>query len=191
MTSGFAWPSFEKRLRRHGRKKRLSNIKQQIHRFLAELLWIKFRQNATSNKDRDLENPAEIRPDHLEKHLQLKTQEPKNALDDDPVPQAVLRPSQSSISKTLPRPWKTMPVRTSSDPAGLSERIQHARQALAHRRKNSVEAHRLDSQMALPFADYGRGPSPQKPRHPAGQTITKHSLRQRSARGRRRPVQIL
>ncbi len=38
-------------LRRYGRRPRLQAVKQQIHRFAGELLWAKFRQYATVQKE--------------------------------------------------------------------------------------------------------------------------------------------
>ena len=117
-------------LKRHGSRKRLSSVKKQIHRFLAELLWIKFRQNATSNKPEIWKTLLKFDPILWKSIYNSKLTNPKNALDDDPVPQAIMTAIPKLDLEAFAQALQSMPVRTSSDPRRLRERIRHARQTL-------------------------------------------------------------
>ncbi len=116
--------------RRHGRKRRLSKIRKQIHRFLAELLWIKFRQNATTDKEEIWKTLLTFDPSTWKSIYNSKIRNDKNALYDDPVPQAVLTAISRLDLQAFALALESMPVRTSSDPERLKERLQHARETL-------------------------------------------------------------
>jgi superfamily II DNA or RNA helicase len=117
-------------LKRHGRRRRLSKVRKQIHRFLAELLWIKFRQTATSKKDKIWQLLLTYDPSLWKSIYNSNIRSEKDTLKDDPVPKAVLRALGKIDLEAFAEALEKMPVRTSTDPKHLSERIQRARGAL-------------------------------------------------------------
>jgi superfamily II DNA or RNA helicase len=123
-------------LKRHGRRRRLSKIRTQIHRFLAELLFAKFRQSATANKEEIWKILLSHEPDQWKDVYNADLKNHKNALGDHPVPKAVLNTIPNIDLERFAQALETMPVCTSSDPARLSERIQAAREALRDEEEN-------------------------------------------------------
>ena len=120
------WETF----RRHGRRRRLSKVRKQAHRYLAELLWIKFRQNASKKKEEIWQQLLKFHPSLWKGIYNLYINTDKDALYDDPVPQAVIEALPDVELQAFAEAFEKMPVRTSSDPGRLSERIQEARRAL-------------------------------------------------------------
>ena len=123
-------------LKRHGRRRRLSKVRKQIHRFLAELLWIKFRQTASTKQEKIWKLLLTYDQSLWKSIYNSNIKSEKYALNDDPVPVAVLRVLRKIDLEAFAGALEKMPVRTSNDPKHLSERIQWARQALRKEEEN-------------------------------------------------------
>jgi superfamily II DNA or RNA helicase len=121
--------------KRH-RSPRLSKVRKQIHRFLAELLWMKFRQSATTKKEKIWQLLLKYDPS-LWKSIYNSTVQPgKDTLIDDPVPVPVLKVMRNADLKSFAEALEQMPIRASSDPKQMSERIQGARRVLRNEEEN-------------------------------------------------------
>lgn len=123
-------------LKRHGKRRRLSKVRKQIHRFLAELLWIKFRQNASTKKEKIWQLLLTYDHSLWKSIYNSNIKSEKDALNDNPVPAAVLKALRKINLEAFAEVLENMPVRTSSDPKHLSERIKLARRALRKEEEN-------------------------------------------------------
>ena len=138
-------------LKRHGKRSRLSKVRKQIHRFLAELLWMKFRQTATIKKEKIWQLLLEYDPILWKSIYNSNAKSEKDALQDDPVPEAVLRALNKIDLEAFADALEKMPVRTSADPKHLSERIQRARKALRNEEEKLWKQIIYDSKWRSPL----------------------------------------
>jgi len=119
-------------LRRHGRGKatRLIQVKENIHRFLAELLWAIGEERAQDWGDelwqRLLQAPAGT---WMEIYNRAVRDERKR-LTDDPVPKAVARALGRIELRSLADALQQMPVRATGGEGRVSERLDATRRAL-------------------------------------------------------------
>jgi ERCC4-related helicase len=118
-------------LRRHGRGKatRLILVKNQIHRFLAELLWSIGDERA---HDWGEELWQRLLRDYPEtwKETYNKAARAERRLSDDPVPESVVQALRQIDLKSLADALKHMPVRARGSDERLSDRLSVARRAL-------------------------------------------------------------
>ncbi len=118
-------------LRQHGRgrAKRLIQVKRQIHRFLAELLWAFGEQRAHEWGDKLWERLLETQPSEW-KRIYNDAVHDKRKLDDDPVPDSVARTLSGIDLSPLAEALKQMPLRARGGQERVSERLKVARAAL-------------------------------------------------------------
>ena len=118
-------------LRRHGRGKasRLIQVKEQIHRFLAELLWAIGEERANDLGQvlwqKLLRNDSQIWKDIYNGSVSHDRR-----LDDDPVPKSIARTLGGLELKRLATALEEMPVRARGGDDRLSERLKGVRNAL-------------------------------------------------------------
>jgi hypothetical protein len=118
-------------LRRHGRGKanRLIQVKQQIHRFLAELLWAIGEERAHGWGDELWQRLLKTDPQSWKKIYNEAARDDRR-LTDDPVPKAVSRSLQDIDLKPLADALQEMPVRATGGDNRVSERLNAARNVL-------------------------------------------------------------
>ncbi len=120
-------------LRRHGRGKatRLIQVKNEIHRFLAELLWAVGEERA-SGWGADLwQRLLKTAPEAWKETYNKTVEREAKQLTDDPVPKAVIRALSQINLKALAEALEQMPVRAVGGEERVSERIHVARKALS------------------------------------------------------------
>lgn len=119
-------------LRRHGRgrAKQLINVKQQIHRFLAELLWAIGEERAHNWGDYLWKSLLKAAPFKWKEIYNSEMRDEWRKLDDDPIPESVVsalpRIDLSRIADAL----KHMPLRARGGQQRVSERLGEVRSAL-------------------------------------------------------------
>jgi hypothetical protein len=119
-------------LRRHGRGKasRLIQVKNQIHRFLAELLWAIGEERAHDwGEDlwqRLLKTDTQAWKDIYNEAVRNQ----RRLLTDDPVPKAVARALERIDLKPLAGALEEMPVRARGGDERISERLDVTRRVL-------------------------------------------------------------
>jgi Helicase conserved C-terminal domain/SNF2-related domain len=116
-------------LRRHGRGKasRLIQVKKQIHRFLAELLWAIGEERAHDWGEDLWQQLLRTDPTTWKNTYNSAIRDERRRLTDDPVPKSVIRALQSIELKPLSEALLKMPVRTGE---GVSDRLDNVRKAL-------------------------------------------------------------
>ncbi len=92
--------------------------------------------DATSNKPEIWKTLLKFDPITWKSIYNSKLKNHKTDLDDDPVPQAIMAAIPKLDLEAFAEALQSMPVRTSSDPGRLSERIRYARQALRTEEKS-------------------------------------------------------
>lgn len=119
-------------LRRHGRGKasRLIQVKKQIHRFLAELLWAIGEERANDWKEDLWQQLLRTDPATWKDTYNSDTRDERRRLTDDPVPKSVTRALQSMELKPLSDALQQMPVRASGTGERISDRLNDVRKAL-------------------------------------------------------------
>ncbi len=119
-------------LRRHGRGKasRLIQVKAQIHRFLARLLWAVGEERAHDWGDELWQTLLRTAPATWKATYNAAVRDERRQLADDPVPKAVVRALPRIDLKPLAAALEEMPVRARGGDARLSERLDAARRAL-------------------------------------------------------------
>ncbi len=119
-------------LRQHGRgsAKRLIQVKQQIHRFLAELLWAFGEQRAHEWGDKLWERLLDTEPSEWKRIYNDAVRDKRRHLDDDPVPESVARTLSRIDLSPLAEALKQMPLRARGGQERVSERLKLARAAL-------------------------------------------------------------
>ena len=119
-------------LRRHGRGrgKRLIQVKQQIHRFLAELLWAFGEQRAHDWGDKLWESLLKTESSEWKRIYNDAVRDKQRHLDDDPVPESVARTLSQIDLSPLAEALKQMPLRARGGQERVSERLNIARAAL-------------------------------------------------------------
>jgi superfamily II DNA or RNA helicase len=121
-------------LRRHGRGRasRLIQVKNQIHRFLAKLLWALGEERAHGWGEELWARLLQTDPQSWKDTYNKDIRDKRHQLQDDPVPKAVSRALQGSglNLKPLALALEKMPVRARGGDDRLSERLNVARKAL-------------------------------------------------------------
>ncbi|MBM4094274.1 MAG: hypothetical protein FJ276_33425, partial [Planctomycetes bacterium] len=119
-------------LRRHGRGKadRLIQVKNQIHRFLAELLWAIGEERAHDWGDELWQRLLKTAPDTWKDTYNEAVRDERRRLPDDPVPKAVVRALPRTELKSLAEALQQMPVRARGGETRVSERLDAARRVL-------------------------------------------------------------
>jgi ERCC4-related helicase len=119
-------------LRRHGRGKasRLIQVKDQIHRFLAELLWAIGEERAHDWGDSLWQRLLRTAPETWKDTFNNAVLDEKRRLVDDPVPKAVIRALHRLHLKPLAEALERMPVRARGGGSRVSERLVNTRKAL-------------------------------------------------------------
>jgi hypothetical protein len=119
-------------LRRHGRggANRLIQVKKQIHRFLAELLYAIGEERAHTWGDELWQRLLHTDPGTWKDIYNADVPNEQRRLTDDPVPKAVSRTLQRIDLKPLAIALEHLPVRASGGDTRMSERLQSARKAL-------------------------------------------------------------
>jgi superfamily II DNA or RNA helicase len=126
------WETF----RRYGRRERIQEIKAQIHRFLGELLWVKFRQNASVKKEGIWKDLINHHPREWKERYNRSLRHPEDALRDDPVPQTILKALKTVNIKDFAEDLEKMPVRARGGMERVRERIDKTRDLLREEEGN-------------------------------------------------------
>ena len=121
-------------LRRHGRggARQLIKVKQQVHRFLAELLKAIGEERAYHWGDELWKSLLKTDPSEWKRIYNSEVRNEKRQLDDDPVPKSVARALKlkridlSPLAEAL----KQIPLRATGGPERVSERLDDVRKAL-------------------------------------------------------------
>ena len=119
-------------LRRHGRGGggRLIKVKQQIHRFLAELLWAIGEERAHDWGDELWKSLLKTESSAWKRIYNGAVSDERKRLDDDPVPKPVVRALYRIDLLPLAKALEQMPLRARGGQERVSERINLARRAL-------------------------------------------------------------
>jgi superfamily II DNA or RNA helicase len=119
-------------LRRHGRGQasRLIEVKKQIHRFLAELLWAIGEERAHDWGEELWESLLRTDPEAWKDIYNNAVRDEQRRLPDNPVPKSVIRTLQRIDLATLAEALKQMPVRARGGLARVAKRLDDARKAL-------------------------------------------------------------
>lgn len=119
-------------LRRHGRGKasRLIQVKKQIHRFLAELLWAIGEERANDWGDELWQTLLRTDPRTWKDSYNDAVRDERRRLTDDPVPKSVVRSMDRIDLRPLAEALQRMPVRDRGGADRRSERLKVARKAL-------------------------------------------------------------
>ncbi len=119
-------------LRRHGRgnASRLIKVKEQIHRFLGELLWAIGEEKAHDWGDELWQHLLRTDPRAWKDIYNRAVQDETRRLTDEPVPKSVARSLERVELRELADALKEMPVRARGGDERLSERLGQARDAL-------------------------------------------------------------
>ncbi|MGD9713289.1 MAG: SNF2-related protein, partial [Thermomicrobiales bacterium] len=119
-------------LRRHGRGRasRLIKVKNQIHRFLAELLWAVGEERAHDWGEELWQRLLRSDPEAWKETYNKSVRDERRRLADDPVPKSVNRALQRMDLKLLAEQLAQMPVRARGGHSRVSERLNATRIAL-------------------------------------------------------------
>jgi superfamily II DNA or RNA helicase len=119
-------------LRRHGRGKanRLIQVKRQIHRYLAELMYALGEQRAQDLGAVLWQRLLRTDPGAWKDTYNDAVRDERRQMRDDPVPKAVVRALQRIDLKPLAEALEEMPVRARGGDRRVSERLELARKAL-------------------------------------------------------------
>ncbi|MGB7498221.1 MAG: helicase-related protein [Candidatus Acidiferrum sp.] len=119
-------------LRRHGRGKanRLIQVKEQIHRYLAELMYALGEQRAQDLGVELWKRLLRTDPGAWKDTYNRAVRDERRQMSDDPVPKAVVRALQRIDLKPLAGALEEMPVRARGGDRRVSERLEVARKAL-------------------------------------------------------------
>lgn len=119
-------------LRRHGRGKasRLIQVKNQIHRFLAQLLWAIGEERAHDWGEDLWKQLIGTDPETWKHTFNHAIRDDRRRLNDDPVPKSVTRALQRIDLKPLAAALEQMPVRARGTGERLSDRLSVARKAM-------------------------------------------------------------
>jgi len=125
------WETF----RRYGRRERVKLVKAQIHRFLGDLLWVKFRQNASIKKEEIWKELINHHPREWKERYNRSLKHAEDALRDDPVPKSVVKALKAVDMKNFADALEEMPVRARGGDERIKERIRTARDLLHEEEK--------------------------------------------------------
>lgn len=121
-------------LRRHarGRGARLIKVREQIHRFTADLIWALGEERAQQLGDELWQKLLKTDPGAWMDIYNDAVRDPKRHMSDDPVPKAVLRAIRDLNLKELATALERMPVRAVGGDERVQERVKEVRDALRH-----------------------------------------------------------
>ena len=119
-------------LRRHGRGRasRLIQVKDQIHRFLARLLWAIGEERAHDWGADLWQKLLRTAPEAWRDIYNTAVRDEERRLVDDPVPKSVSRALHRVDLKRLAEALEQMPIRARGGDTRVSERVDEARKAL-------------------------------------------------------------
>ena len=119
-------------LRRHGRGRaqRLIQVKQRIHRFLAELIWAIGEERAHDWGADLWKSLLKTRTTEWRRIYNQSVRDPSKRLDDDPVPKAVAKALADMNLSCLAKALKEMPLRARGGSDRVSQRVDSVRTAL-------------------------------------------------------------
>lgn len=119
-------------LRRHGRGRasRLIQVKDQIHRFLARLLWAIGEERAHDWREELWQKLLRTAPEAWKETYNAAVRNVEWRLADDPVPKSVIRALNRIELKPLAEELEHMPVRARGGHERVSERVDKARESL-------------------------------------------------------------
>ena len=119
-------------LRRHGRgrAKRLIQVKQRIHLFLAELIWAIGEERAHDWGADLWKSLLKAKTTEWRRIYNELVRDASKRLDDDPVPEAVARALAKMDLSQLAKALKEMPLRARGGSARVTQRINSVRAAL-------------------------------------------------------------
>ena len=119
-------------LRRHGRgdRERLVKVKQQIHRFLAELLWAIGEERAHDWGDELWKSLLQTESSAWKRIYNGAVSDKRKHLDDDPVPKPVARALRRIDLSPLAKALEQMPLLARGGQERVTQRINIARRAL-------------------------------------------------------------
>jgi ERCC4-related helicase len=119
-------------LRRHarGRGARLIKVREQIHRFTADLIWALGEERAQHLGDELWQKLLKTDPGAWIGIYNDAVRDPKRRMSDDPVPKAVLRAIRDLNLKELATALEKMPVRAVGGDERVQERVRGVRDAL-------------------------------------------------------------
>jgi hypothetical protein len=119
-------------LRRHGRGKarRLIQVKQVIHRYVADLMWAMGEQRAQALGDQLWTQLLHSSPQAWRGIYNAALREGREPLNDDPVPKSVQRAIDKIDLRELADALERMPIRQSADDTRMDERIGRVRKVL-------------------------------------------------------------
>ena len=118
------------RVHGRGRANRLIQVKRQIHRFLAELLWAIGEQRAHDWGEDLWQNLLQNPTEAWKSIYNESVKDSRRRMADDPVPKSVSRALNRIDLAPLAAALKQMPVRARGGEARVAERIRDARGAL-------------------------------------------------------------
>ena len=119
-------------LRRHGRGRaeRLTKVKHQIHRFLAELLWAIGEERAHDWGDELWKSLLQTESSAWKRIYNGAVSDKRKHLDDDPVPKPVARALRRIDLSPLAKALEQMPLLARGGQERVTQRINIARRAL-------------------------------------------------------------
>ena len=119
-------------LRRHGRSRaeRLTKVKHQIHRFLAELLWAIGEERAHDWGDELWKSLLQTESSTWKRIYNGAVSDQRKHLDDDPVPKPVARALRRIDLSPLAKALEQMPLLARGGQERVTQRINFARRAL-------------------------------------------------------------
>lgn len=119
-------------LKRHarGRAERLIQVKDQIHRFIGQVLWALVDERAHEKGDLVWFELLKTDPAGWKELFNAGLKDDRRRLYDDPVPMAVIRSMKKTDLKPLARALEGMPLRARGGEARLRERLNEARRVL-------------------------------------------------------------
>jgi len=119
-------------MRRHGRGagKRLIQVKSQIHRFVAELIWAIGEQRLSNWGEDVWQALLKSDPSTFREVYNRSVRDERNRLIDDPVPKSVARAIHRVELRQLADALEQMPVRARGGASRISKRIAQARDIL-------------------------------------------------------------
>ena len=121
-----------KALRSHGRggAARLIQVKKQIHRFLAELIWAIGEERGSDLEEKLWQRLLRTAPEAWKEIYNAATRNQQRWLKDDPVPKSVTRALCRVDLRPLADALQQMPVRARGGDSRVSERLREVRTVL-------------------------------------------------------------
>ena len=157
-------------LRRHGRgdRERLVKVKQQIHRFLAELLWAIGEERAHDWGDELWKSLLQTESSAWKRIYNGAVSDKRKHLDDDPVPKPVARALRRIDLSPLAKALEQMPLLARGGQERVTQRINIARRALRTVEETLWKDPPLPDTLAISTPGHGRGAPSQESANVAG-----------------------